>query len=156
MSHPNGVPPGSPGESDDFTEAVLITFNPLAPAALQRQAAEYCDRISQSPDGWRLCLQKLHAPSPSEVKFWCLKLIERVVEHRYAGMQLEEKNLIRRTLMLYVRDVVPKVPQERYIKTKLCTIMVQIVKHDYPRDWPSFFTSVLRHTACDSEGVKGG
>lgn len=135
-------------QQDDFTTAVLISFDPTVGLQLKQQAAEYCARIRTSADGWRLCLQKLHQTAAErgsdQVQFWCLQTVGEVVGHRYPSMIDEEKTVIRRSLMLYVRDIVPKVPQSHFIKTKLCTIMVQIIKHDYPQEWPTFFTSVAK------------
>lgn len=134
---------------DDFERAVLLTFDPLLPAGGIKAAAQsYCDAIRSSADGWRLCLSRLHAlgasPQGSEhVKFFCLSTLHAVSEARYPTMNDEEKSVLRRSLMLFVRDVVPAVPQSPFIKNKLCAIFVHIVKHDYPQHWPSFFTDFL-------------
>lgn len=139
--------PQPPVAQDDFVRAVLITFDPTLPAGgVKAQAQQYCDTIRDSPDGWRLCLAKLHeialAKGSDQVKFWCLLSIETITEKRYATMNEEEKNVLRRSLMLFVRDVIPAVQQPTFIKNKLCAIIVTIVKHDYPKVWPSFFSFV--------------
>lgn len=108
---------------------------------------QYCASIQSSPDGWRLCLQQLHNVSVSggsdHVKFWCLQVLHAVSDTRYGAMGEEDRSVLRRSLMLYVRDVIPAVPQSSFIKTKLCTVFVNIVKHDYPTLWPTFFTDFL-------------
>ena len=134
---------------DDFERAVLLTFDPLLPAGGIKAAAQsYCDAIRTSADGWRLCLSRLHALGSSatgseHVKFFCLSTLHSVSEARYPSMNDEEKSVLRRSLMLFVRDVVPAVTQSPFIKNKLCAIFVHIVKHDYPQQWPSFFTDFL-------------
>lgn len=109
--------------------------------------AQYCSSIQSSPDGWRLCLQQLHNVSVSggsdHVKFWCLQVLRAVSDARYDSMSEEDRSVLRRSLMLYVRDVIPAVVQGSFIKTKLCTVFVNIVKHDYPTRWPTFFTDFL-------------
>lgn len=150
MQQAVGVAGGGGVAQDDFVRAVLLTFDPSLPSVgLKAAAVEYCDRIVQSADGWRLCLQKLHevslARGPDQVIFWCLLQLYDVVSKRYAGMSEEEKTVMRRSLMLFVRDVVPVVQQSSFIKNKLCTILVLIIKHDYPNVWPTFFTSVAQH-----------
>lgn len=138
-------------QGDDFVTAVLLTFDPqLPPGGVKAQAQAYCDAIRLSPDGWRLCLQKLHevalAKGSDHVKFWCLLTIHEITEKRYAAMNEEEKTVMRRSLMLFVRDIIPVIPQSSFIKNKLCAIMVKIVKSDYPKIWPTFFKSTQTHS----------
>lgn len=141
--------PSSPSVAgDDFVRAVLLTFDPTLPAGgLKAAAQQYVDQVRAAPDGWRLCLQKLHevavARGPDQVKFFCLSHLHDVAEKRYTALTEEERNALRRSLMLYVRDVIPTVPQAGYLQNKLCAIFVHIVMHDYPSAWPSFFADFL-------------
>ena len=142
------------GGHSDFVAAVLITFDPSADAGLREQAQAYCNAIASSEDGWQLCLAKLNEVAlnrgSDHVKFWCLMVIENIADKRYHTMSQESKDVLRRSLMLFVRDVIPAVPQPGHIKNKLCAIIVRIVKHDYPAAWPTFFSSVAlsRTRAC--------
>jgi len=139
----------APPPQDDFVRAVLLTFDPTLPAGGIRAAAHsYCEQVKASPDGWRLCLQQLHsvtlARGSDQVKFWCLNVLNEVAEKRYAAFSDEERTVMRRSLMLYVRDVIPPVaPLAGFLQNKLCGIFVHIVKHDYLQAWPSFFSDFL-------------
>jgi len=133
------------GVVDEFVAAILVAFDPSRPPEMRAAAQAYCERIKNSSDGWKLCLQKLHqiGKQPTgrpEVKFWCLQIILTLIRTRWNALTEEERNYLRGSLMLFIRDVIPTVNQTTFIKTKLSVCLVNIIIHDFPQRWPKFFT----------------
>lgn len=131
------------GMNAEVITAIRAAFDPNQPANVKEMAVTYCERLKQSPDGWRVCLPGLSQPQAEEVKFWCLEVLHHTAQHQYHLLAEADRALLRRSLMLYVKDVIPVTTQPAFVKNKLSLVLVKIVKVDYPERWGNFFTDFL-------------
>lgn len=46
---------------------------------LQERAAAYVSGIKQSPDCWKLCVERFGSSMYPEIKFWCLQTLQEVL-----------------------------------------------------------------------------
>lgn len=136
-------------EQDDLVRAILIVFNqqPGQDPQVKAQANALCEQLKASPTGYVLCLERLlqrsTAVGPDEVKFWLLDVVYQTIKKRYQHIVEKDRAFIRQCLMMYLKDVVPSSPQPPFVKNKLCSTLIAIVKIDYPERWPTFFTEFL-------------
>ena len=134
---------------DEFDQAVTIAFehNPSISPEIKQQATTYCEQAKLSHDGWKSALPKLHEcalmKKHDHIKFWCLEIIYHAVATRYMDLTEEERSQIRTSLFVFVRDVVPKTPLTPFLKGKLSSIFIAIIRHDFPSQWPTFFTDFI-------------
>ena len=70
-------------------------------------------------------------------------VVTHVVETRYNKLSDEDRNLIRTSVMVLLRDIFAVQPQSSTIKNKLSVLLVRLLKWDYPERWPSFFADFL-------------
>ena len=148
--------------ADNFVQSVLINLDPLnhKDPQLRHQALEYFNNVKNSNDGWKMCVQLLHTfvvnKGKDEIKHSCLEVIYHGVESGRIAVTASEsdKSALRSSLMLLTRDSISSIPQSKLIKTKLATVFVSLVKHDFPGSWPSFFhdfISIITQTGYNPE-----
>jgi hypothetical protein len=68
---------------DDLERAVVYELDPHADPKIRYAAKQYCNTIESSPDGWKICLQKLFKTSVMEVAFYCLGVIKNFIQNQY-------------------------------------------------------------------------
>jgi exportin-T len=137
------VPP--PGH-EDFTRAVLLSFDPTTEASLRRQANTSLEQLRQAEDGWLFCLQAFHALEDEQVRFFCLQMIVDMVskQHRYASLPEEQRQTLRSSLVAWLQSkgrAETDVPVS--IKNKFSQLVVAVLRFDYPQSWPGFFAQLL-------------
>ena len=104
--------------------------------------------FKESQDGWSHALQRLHETGanagPQEVKFFCLDVIRHMVSSgRYQQFPDNDRTLLRTSLLVFIRDIASQHAQESHIKNLLCSVLISILKHDYPERHPSFFEDFM-------------
>jgi hypothetical protein len=138
-------------EAERLMQAISLAFSPAyndQQRAVKEQATSYCDAFKKSPDGWKLCLQGLPHVTAQKgsdaVKFYFIAAILDVVRLRYHSITEDERNSIRSTCMMLVRDVCSAFPQSHAIKNKLCCLFVGMVSSTFLK----FFRCATRHHTC--------
>lgn len=133
---------------DDFSRAVLCTFDQGADPALRAAAHSQLGALKASPGGWSFCLQAFSASTEDRVKFWCLQTLVDVVkvQRRYEQLPEDQKRVIRAALSSWVqsRSGVQS-DQAPYIMNKFAQLLVQVVRIDYPHAWPEVFPQLFAH-----------
>ncbi len=59
-----------------------MNFSHICAEDVKLKAIEYCNNVQQSPDGWKLCLDKFFKSSHVEVKFFSLVVIQDTILHK--------------------------------------------------------------------------
>ena len=146
---------------DDLEKAILFTFDQsgAVDANLRAQAQAYCDQAKQSPEIWRVCLERCTASRFAEVQFWCLQILEDVVRRQYASLSQQDRQLFQQSLgMALLGSARPEggsstgetaqllAMQSRpvFVRNKLAQIVVLIIYLEYPSGWPSIFVDLVQ------------
>lgn len=91
----------------------------------------------------------LHVPitlicSSEQARFFALQVIEDTLRHRYSNLNASQKLLLRTTLWnLVISSTDSVMADPSYLKNKMAVVLVLLLKHHYPIDWPSFFEDLL-------------
>eukprot|EP00741_Cyanophora_paradoxa_P006603 tig00001027_g6388.t1 len=115
-------------------QAVSLVFNPTADPAVKAQASAFLDQWKTQPDSWKVCVQQIltSATAPPQVTFWCMQLIQEVIQQRLAQIDASDRAALRNAFLQYLRDV-----------NKFAQCIVLLAKFEYPEEWPSFFHDLL-------------
>jgi len=128
---------------DDLDRAVLCSLSPNVSEAERKQAFQYTQRITEMPDGWKLCAQKLMVSRNPPVVHFCFMVFQQVVLHRYTSLSGEERMKLKSLLVQWMAST-PQHPEfNRAIKSKFAATLVQVVNVEYPNEWPSFFRDIF-------------
>eukprot|EP00210_Caulerpa_lentillifera_P004301 g4104.t1 len=130
--------------ADDFEKAILFQFDQssAASAALKTQAASYLENLKTEPDSWKHFIERFSASPHLEVKFWCLQAIIETVPRRHPSLSADEKSALHQVILTWIRD--PGIyHQPPLIRNKLAQVITGIVRLEYPKLRPSFFSDLI-------------
>ncbi|GMH03809.1 hypothetical protein Nepgr_005648 [Nepenthes gracilis] len=140
---------------DDLEKAILISFDESGSidSVLKSQAIDYCQRIKETPNICRICIERLWLTKLAPVQFWCLQCLHQAIRVGYSLMSPEEKALIRKSVFFMVcyeciddKNVIFRVlDSPAFIKNKLAQVLVSIIYYEYPLIWSSLFVDFLPH-----------
>ncbi|KAJ0241025.1 Exportin-T [Hirschfeldia incana] len=139
---------------DDIENAILISFEsgPVEPS-LKSQAVSYCQQAKDSPDVFRICIQKLWFCKLVQVQFWCLQTLQDVLKVSYGSMSSEERGFVRSSVFSMAclegvdgnESVVRVVEGPVFVKNKLAQVLVTLIYFEYPLVWSSVFVDFMGH-----------
>eukprot|EP01132_Coremiostelium_polycephalum_P004280 gene4280-5354_t len=128
---------------DEFEKAVIASFDPSISEEVKQNALAYTNQIKSSPVGWSYCLDRLNITTSIHVKFFCFHVFQDLILHKYEGLQVEEKNRLKTTLVNWLKTHLVTYNEDLAIKNKYAQIVVLLFKQEYPESWPTFFNEFL-------------
>jgi len=117
-------------------QAIIMAYDRTSDPIQRKQAEDYCVNISRTTT---LAIDLIMAAKRDEVKFWCLQSCEFQIKTRWNDLDEEAKQAIRMAIMNFYSTTAIEQEQPNYIKNKLATVMVCLIRKEYPNPWKSFF-----------------
>lgn len=116
--------------------AVIIAFNYDNPRK-RLEAENYILNIAENNP--KQVIDLFIVAEREEVKFWCLQACELRVKKCWSTTPEEIKHFLRGTVMDFYNNVAIRMEQSLPVKNKLASIIVGLVREEYPSPWNSFF-----------------
>ncbi|OQR76792.1 exportin-6-B-like [Tropilaelaps mercedesae] len=146
-------------------EALLEEFfSPSCTNERKRVIEEQLSNFSRQSDACQLCVAFLHQTQNGYVLMFCVNLVEGVVQRSWLRMMSDEKAQVRKNVSeLLVRSVTGASPSSVggaiggsqlpdgtfptlpvFVRNKLCKLMVNIGRFDWPHFYPDFFNYIFQ------------
>uniref|UniRef100_A0A1A8S6Q7 Exportin-5 n=1 Tax=Nothobranchius rachovii TaxID=451742 RepID=A0A1A8S6Q7_9TELE len=123
---------------DQLTKAVLMMMDAETSQVYRMEALKFCEDFKESstlcvPCGLRLA-DKTH---PALVRHFGLQILEHVIKYRWNNMEQQEKVQLKECAMqLLSSGTCSIMEEERHIKDGLSRIIVEMIKREWPQNWP--------------------
>ncbi|OZJ05121.1 Exportin-1 [Bifiguratus adelaidae] len=112
----------------------------------QQMAQQTLTQFQEHPDAWQRVDAILDRSENLQTKYIALQVLEKLVQTRWKILPMEQRQGIRN----YIVSVIIKVSSEEtsfnrqkmYIN-KLNMVLVQILKQEWPKHWPSFIPEIV-------------
>uniref|UniRef100_A0A8C6KSB2 Exportin 5 n=1 Tax=Nothobranchius furzeri TaxID=105023 RepID=A0A8C6KSB2_NOTFU len=123
---------------DQLTKAVLMMMDAETSQVDRMEALKFCEDFKESstlcvPCGLRLA-DKTH---PALVRHFGLQILEHVIKYRWNNMEQQEKVQLKECAMqLLSSGTCSIMEEERHIKDGLSRIIVEMIKREWPQNWP--------------------
>ena len=126
-------------------DATVVAFlDPRNPA--RKQAENVLEQFQQHPDAWTRVDQVLETSTRTETKFMALKILEELIKFRWRRLPAEQRDVVRQYLVQKIialsQDEATLRAQSAFVK-KLNLALVQVLKHEWPANWPSFIPDIV-------------
>ncbi|KAI8987014.1 nuclear export factor CRM1 [Pilobolus umbonatus] len=112
----------------------------------QQYAQQVLSQFQEHEDAWTKVDSILEKSSIPQTKFLALQILEKFVLTRWNTLQADSRNAIR----YFIVNVIVKqsadeltLHKERTYINKLNMVLVQILKQEWPRNWPSFIPEII-------------
>ncbi|XP_077590273.1 exportin-6 [Stigmatopora nigra] len=108
----------------------------------KREIEELLNNFMQQTDAWRHCLFFLSKTQNEYVMMYSLTVFENLVNKMWIGVASQDKMEIRSCLPKLLLEHHKSVPY--FIRNKLCKVIVDIGRQDWPMFYHDFFTNTLQ------------
>eukprot|EP00484_Ammonia_sp_Unknown_P006817 CAMPEP_0197071980 /NCGR_PEP_ID=MMETSP1384-20130603/209866_1 /TAXON_ID=29189 /ORGANISM="Ammonia sp." /LENGTH=1045 /DNA_ID=CAMNT_0042510793 /DNA_START=117 /DNA_END=3251 /DNA_ORIENTATION=- len=110
-----------------------------------RQIHDLLAQFEQNPRAWTKAPDIIQKSNQIESKILALSILETCIKTRWNILPLQSKKGIKG----FVESLVVKLSQDGNLKdigpflTKLNTVLIEIIKREWPHNWPGFITQVV-------------
>lgn len=112
----------------------------------QKIAANILARFKEQPNSWMKVDAVLEYAKFMETKYYALQILETLIQVRWKALPRDQcegiKGFIVQTILDVSSDKAKAEAMKLYLQ-KLDLVLVQIVKHEWPRLWPTFISDIV-------------
>ncbi|XP_055956822.1 exportin-1 [Patella vulgata] len=123
---------------------VTCMYNGSGPQ--QRTAQEVLTTLKEHPDAWTRVDTILEFSTNQQTKYYALQILENVIKTRWKVLPRAQCEGIKKYivgLIIKTSSDAAVLEKEKTYLGKLNMILVQILKYEWPRNWPSFIGDIV-------------
>ena len=106
----------------------------------KRQIEEILEQFAQQQDSWRHCIGYLIETQNEYAMIYCLSVLDNFISKKWINLGAD-KTQFRMTIWNYLLTRHRCVPI--YIRNKICKLIVNIAKNDWPHDYSDFINNMI-------------
>ncbi|XP_070576866.1 exportin-1-like [Ptychodera flava] len=114
--------------------------------AQQRMAQEVLTTLKEHPDAWTRVDTILEYSGNQQTKYYALQILETVIKTRWKVLPRSQCEGIKKYtvgLIIKLSSEAENLEKEKVYLGKLNMILVQILKQEWPKNWPSFIGDIV-------------
>lgn len=112
----------------------------------QKVAQTVLTQLKENPDSWTRVDTILQFSKNQETKYFALQILENLIKTRWNALPAVQTTGIK----TFIIDLIIKtssdpatVEREKFYLTKLNMVLVQILKREWPKRWPTFISDIV-------------
>lgn len=112
----------------------------------QKVAQNVLTQLKENPDSWMKVDAMLQYSKNQETKYFALQILENLIKTRWNALPSLQTSGIKS----FIIDLIIKtssdpstVEKEKFYLTKLNMVLVQILKREWPKRWPTFISDIV-------------
>lgn len=112
----------------------------------QQAALQILTQLKEHPDSWTRVDAILEFSQNDETKYYALQLLEGVIKTRWKALPREQCEGIKSyivALIIKIASDAESLEKNKMFLKKLNVILVQIVKQEWPKKWPTFISDIV-------------
>ncbi|XP_063048252.1 exportin-5 [Engraulis encrasicolus] len=123
---------------DQLIKAVYVMMDPESSQRYRLEALKFCEEFKEKCPFCVQCgLQLSDQAQNPVIRHFGLQVLEHAIKFRWNGMSQEEKVTLKNCAMdLLSKGTRPILEEESHIKDALSRIVVEMIKREWPQNWP--------------------
>uniref|UniRef100_A0A914HK84 Importin N-terminal domain-containing protein n=1 Tax=Globodera rostochiensis TaxID=31243 RepID=A0A914HK84_GLORO len=124
----------------------VVTLMNRSTGEAQKAASDILARFKESSDSWTKVDTILEFSDLLETKYFGLQILEHLVQTRWKALPRDQCEGIKGYIVNMILDISSdpeKSEKMKLLLQKLNLVLVQIVKQEWPRLWPTFITDIV-------------
>ncbi|GAM21676.1 hypothetical protein SAMD00019534_048510 [Acytostelium subglobosum LB1] len=126
---------------EQVTRALEALHNPMSTSAIHQQSQAYLEEVKRSPNAYT-CALAILTHRNEIVRHYGLHIIENLVKNQWVNASDAEKENVKNEMLSFVSKI--SASEQKFIKEKLVTVVVEIVKRDWPQRWANLLESLIQ------------
>ncbi|CAB3992025.1 exportin-1 isoform X1 [Paramuricea clavata] len=125
----------------------------------QKAADQVLTQLKQHPDSWTRVDSILEYSKSLQTKYFALQVLETVIKTRWKVLPREQCEGIKKYIVgLVIKNSMHadnQIEKDKAYLGKLNMILVEILKHEWPKNWPTFISDIVgaskaNETICEN------
>ncbi|EJU05532.1 crm1 protein [Dacryopinax primogenitus] len=128
-----------------FDRVIYALFN--GSGAEQAEAQRVLTLFQEHPSAWQRVPYILSTTTNQHAQYLCCNILDKLIQTRWKALSVEHRQDIRSfitTVIIATSESEEKLRRERLYLHKLNLLLVQILKQDWPKDWPDFLPMIVQ------------
>ncbi|KAK6027115.1 Importin-beta protein [Ostertagia ostertagi] len=124
----------------------VVTMMNRATGEEQKLANMILVELKENPNSWTKVDAILEYSDLAESKYFALQILESVIQTKWKSLPLVQRDGIKGFIVQFILKLSEsRIESEKnsLLLHKLNLVLVQIVKQDWPKHWPSFITDIV-------------
>ncbi|XGW05720.1 hypothetical protein V3C99_016238 [Haemonchus contortus] len=124
----------------------VVTMMNRATGEEQKLANMILVELKENPNSWTKVDAILEYSDLAESKYFALQILESVIQTKWKSLPLVQRDGIKGFIVQFILKLSEsRIESEKnsLLLHKLNLVLVQIVKQDWPKNWPSFITDIV-------------
>lgn len=125
-------------------QVVSVMYHGAGPE--QQRAQKVLSQLQEHPDAWQRVDRILERSKNAPTRYYGLQILEKLVQTRWNALPRNQCEGIKNYIVgLIIRTSSDDalMQAERVYLNKLNLLLVQILKHEWPRNWPNFISELV-------------
>ena len=112
----------------------------------QRMAQQVLAQFQEHPDAWQRVPVIMQQSTNSQTKYIALQILDKLIATRWKVLPVDQQQGIRNfivELIVVMSSEESNLRSERTLLGKLDTTLIQILKQEWPHNWPNFIPEIV-------------
>ncbi|XP_072031376.1 exportin-5-like isoform X2 [Amphiura filiformis] len=142
------------GETAEYvlqlSEAVNAAMDPAVAQQKRMEAYELCEKFKETSPHCVACgVEMSNVKYPPVIRHFGLQLLEHCARFRWNNMGGQEKVIFKDTIIELLKNgTLSLVEEQAYIKDGLSRIVVEMIKREWPQQWPTLLAELDQLCQC--------
>lgn len=114
--------------------------------AQQKSAQEVLVKLQNHPDAWQRVDLILEYSTNQETKHYALQILTNVIKTRWKILPRTQCDGVKKFIVGVIINIssdAAQIEKEKVFINKLNTVLIEIVKQEWPRHWPQFISEIV-------------
>lgn len=134
-----------------FDQVVSAFYGGAANAAERKEAETVLNQFQEHPDSWMRVPPILQAAQNPQSKFLALTVLDKLIRSRWKMLPEEQRLGIRNFVVLMCLEWSSATGVQRSLLNKADLTLVQILKQEWPQNWPDFIPELVMSSRSSLE-----
>uniref|UniRef100_A0A3B4ZEZ9 Exportin-5 n=1 Tax=Stegastes partitus TaxID=144197 RepID=A0A3B4ZEZ9_9TELE len=129
---------------EQLIKAVNVMMDAETSQIYRLEALKFCEEFKETSSLCVPCgLQLADKAQPAVVRHFGLQILEHVIKFRWNNMQQQEKVQLKECAMQLLSNGTRTIlEEESHVKDALSRIIVEMIKREWPQNWPNMLTEM--------------
>lgn len=112
----------------------------------QKQAGEVLNHLKEHPEAWTRVDTILEFSQNQQTKYYALQILEKTIKTKWKALPRHQCDAIKKYIVgLIIKNSsdAATLEKEKVYVNKLNVILIQILKYEWPKNWPTFISDIV-------------
>lgn len=113
---------------------------------LQKQANDILNVLKEHPEAWTRVDTILEFSQNQQTKYYALQILEKTIKTKWKALPRTQCDAIKKYIVgLIIKNStdMQTLEREKIYLNKLNVILTQILKYEWPKNWPTFISDIV-------------